>query len=260
MSDSLSKETYCEKHGVNLVQNDFCALCARELPSSNRVDTHPCPFCGCPRPPVACHLIRKDGKLVTDKHFVQCPNAVCGAQGPSCGSYEEAEAAWNLRALSANETTATQTSYDKDTKIIERYAQMNLDADGRIERILARASFPKGRADDDASYVLYLLADGEISVGKALEWLREYIASGRKGPLPEPRSSEEPTREHLHWCAIRIGKGCNCRAEKASGEPSDTDLIEAAAELHHRLEMGQVDLDAEAKRALYSNISRLTRR
>jgi len=47
---------------------------------------------------------------------------------------------------------------------------------------------------------------------------------------------------------------------KASGEPSDTDLIEAAAELHHRLEMGQVDLDAEAKRALYSNISRLTRR
>ena len=217
MSDSLSKETYCEKHGVNLVQNDFCALCARELPSSNRVDTHPCPFCGCPRPPVACHLIRKDGKLVTDKHFVQCPNAVCGAQGPSCGSYEEAEAAWNLRALSANETTATKTSYDKDTKIIERYAQMNLDTDGRIERILARASFPKDRADD-ASYVLYLLADGEISVGKALEWLREYIASGRKGPLPEPRSSEEPKRKRLRDsdAAFNLGVLSTEQPEKAS--------------------------------------------
>jgi len=32
----MTKETYCEKHGVNLVQNDFCALCARELPSSNQ--------------------------------------------------------------------------------------------------------------------------------------------------------------------------------------------------------------------------------
>lgn len=40
-----SKETYCEKHGVNLVQNDFCALCARdaEVPSSKDVVSGP-PF------------------------------------------------------------------------------------------------------------------------------------------------------------------------------------------------------------------------
>ena len=48
--------------------------------------------------------------------------------------------------------------------------------------------------------------------------------------------------------------------EKASGEPTDIDLIEAVADLHHKLECDSVELDAEAKRVLYSNISRLTRR
>jgi hypothetical protein len=35
-------------------------------------------------------------------------------------------------------------------------------------------------------WVLYLLADNEISVGKAREWLREWIQSGINGVLPEP--------------------------------------------------------------------------
>jgi len=38
-------------------------------------------------------------------------------------------------------------------------------------------------------------------------------------------------REHLHWCAIRIGKDCNCRAEKAM-EPQTSEQVRTYAMAH----------------------------
>lgn len=61
-----------------------------------------CPFCGCRRPPVASNLCRKNGIIVPEKYFVQCPDVGCGARGPAHDTYEAAEAAWNKRAVSAS--------------------------------------------------------------------------------------------------------------------------------------------------------------
>ena len=34
------------------------------------------------------------------------------------------------------------------------------------------------------------------------------------------RSAHETTEQHLHWCAVRIGKNCNCRSPIRPEEPS----------------------------------------
>lgn len=49
--------------------------------------------------------------------------------------------------------------------------------------VSARAGFPADRSNP-ATWALHLLAHGEISVGKAREWLRHYIQDGKQDPLP----------------------------------------------------------------------------
>lgn len=49
---------------------------------------------------------------------------------------------------------------------------------------LSRVTFRKDR-NDPCTWVLYLLVAEEISVGKAAEWLRDYIRDGKRAPLPE---------------------------------------------------------------------------
>ncbi len=51
--------------------------------------------------------------------------------------------------------------------------------------IVSRAQFPKWDRHDPAVWVLLLLANGEISHGKACQYLREYISTGVRGPLPD---------------------------------------------------------------------------
>lgn len=53
-----------------------------------------------------------------------------------------------------------------------------------LEGAEERATFDM-HGPDPATDVLRLLDKGEISVGKAAEWLREYIHSGHQGALPE---------------------------------------------------------------------------
>lgn len=50
--------------------------------------------------------------------------------------------------------------------------------------VLNRALFYKGNLCPE-SQVLWHLHNGNISVGKCMEWLREYISTGKQGPLPE---------------------------------------------------------------------------
>jgi hypothetical protein len=51
-----------------------------------------------------------------------------------------------------------------------------------IERLLERADIRKH--DDKCGRVLWHLHNSEVSVGKAAEWMREYIQTGKEGPLP----------------------------------------------------------------------------
>ena len=51
-------------------------------------------------------------------------------------------------------------------------------------RLRERAYFRPQRSDPP-TWVLHLLANGEISVGKAREWLRRYIQDGIEDPLPD---------------------------------------------------------------------------
>jgi hypothetical protein len=66
------------------------------------------------------------------------------------------------------------------------------------ETQLDRAAFPKNR-HDPATWVLYLLADEHISVGKACEWLADYIRTGQQGPLPDIKAlpMNEPSNQQL---------------------------------------------------------------
>jgi hypothetical protein len=62
--------------------------------------------------------------------------------------------------------------------------------------------------------------------------------------------SDAVTALYCNHCGTLLPK-------KASDVPSDIDLLQAASELHQRLELGQVELDADAKRALYRHLTRL---
>lgn len=56
-----------------------------------------------------------------------------------------------------------------------------------LRKTRERASFSKLRSDP-TTWVLHLLANDEISVGKAAEWLREYICHDKQGTLPKVES------------------------------------------------------------------------
>lgn len=60
---------------------------------------------------------------------------------------------------------------------------------------LARVTFAKNRYDR-CTWILYLLEDEQISVGKAAEWLREYIRDGKEGSLP-PQQIPNPEADEL---------------------------------------------------------------
>lgn len=55
-----------------------------------------------------------------------------------------------------------------------------------LRALRERAAFG---SDHDATWVLYLLQDQQITVSKAREWLREWVQSGVKGPLPLDKAS-----------------------------------------------------------------------
>jgi hypothetical protein len=53
----------------------------------------------------------------------------------------------------------------------------------QIAALLDRSDVRKH--DDKCGRVLWHLHNSEVSVGKAAEWMREYIQTGKEGPLPE---------------------------------------------------------------------------
>lgn len=51
--------------------------------------------------------------------------------------------------------------------------------------LLRERAYFRPQRSDPATWVLHLLANEEISVSKAREWLRHYIQDGKQDPLPD---------------------------------------------------------------------------
>lgn len=72
-----------------------------------------------------------------------------------------------------------------DQNVYESAVKGRQDFRQALRGMRDRAAFGPDTSTDDATWLLCLLQDQEISVSKAREWLREWIRDGVKGPLPD---------------------------------------------------------------------------
>jgi len=105
------------------------------------------------------------------------------------------------------ETAARQPDGSAASPATRSRRQIDAAVDRLPEEPLAHLDFTRG---GDAFHVLRILGNVQISAGKAAELLRAMQAGEKPELMPW---SPEETKEHLHWCAIRVGKHCNCRSK-----------------------------------------------
>lgn len=107
-----------------------------------------------------------------------------------------------------------QAGYGVPTVQMNRLHWMAALAEIEVLRgVLARATFAKNRLDH-CTWILYLLEDEQISVGKAAEWLREYIHDAKEGALPPVHhyvgGEGEPPAPHCDYHPDRLLECAYC--------------------------------------------------
>ena len=92
------------------------------------------------------------------------------------------QAGSTLRLYYARSYFSFDPGYDMEGPPTKVYLAEAVEA--AFARLRERASFPPQRSDP-ATWVLHLLAEEEISISKAREWLRHYIQDGVQDSLPD---------------------------------------------------------------------------